>query len=231
MRVRAYGLLVLGAAGVLPLVAFGYLSINRSQETAIQEAGQGNRRLATAIAGRIGAYLENEKRLLDGIGMASLLAQPRQAQVLLDAFALTYPHIHDLVVYKGDRVHAGRAANEESEALRRLAVSGKVAWSPVRRATANHAGAFAHTIAVAEPVVVAGRTEGILVAHIDLVGLWPPVNAVHVGKHGFVRLLAADGQLLAHGDPVERRFVFHDDPKAELALVAAARAGRIAHNR
>ncbi len=230
MRVRAYGLMVLGAAGVLPMVAFGYLAIGRSQETAIQEARQGNRRLATAIAGRIGAYLDNEKRLLDGAGMASLLAQPREAQLFLDAFALTYPHVHDIVIYQGEQVHAGRAADAESEALRRRAVGGSVAWSPVRRASTGQSGPFAHTIAVAEPIVVAGRTEGVLVAHLDLVGLWPPVNAVHVGKHGFARLVAADGQLLAHGDPEERRFVFRDDPEAELALVAAAREGRIARN-
>ncbi len=229
MRVRAYGLLVLGAAGVLPMVAFGYLAIDRSQKTAIEEAREGNQRLAIAIAGRIGAYLENEKRLLDGVGMASLLAQPRDAQLLLDAFSLTYPHVHDIVVYRGDQVHAGRSPDDESERLRRRAASGSAAWSPVRPAH-GRTGAFAHIVALAEPIRVAGRTEGILVAHIDLVGLWPPVNAVRVGTHGFVRLLANDGQLLAHGDPEERRFVFRDDAKAELALVAAAREGRIARN-
>jgi two-component system sensor histidine kinase MtrB len=77
---------------------------------------------------------------------------------------------------------------------------------------------------VGEPLVLAGEPAGAIVAQVDLMDVWKPINRMRVGKRGFVRLVTSDGTLLAHGDPEERRYVFSSEGNRR--IVASARAGR-----
>ncbi len=212
MRIRSYGLVLLAAVGVAPL-AVGYLSIERAEQTALAEVSAGNRQLAGQIAQRIAAYLRSERALLDSLGAAVLQTdEVAEAQGILDAYALDHQHFHRVAVYRRDRsVWAGRdGASEQS--LVAAALDGTPVRSPVEPVHGEERGGFAHTMILAEPVFVAGRQEGAVVARVDLVGLWPPVNAARIGKTGFARLVTLGGELLAHGNPEERRFVFSSSP-------------------
>lgn len=226
MRVRTYGLLVLAAAGIAPLATFGYLAVMRSERTAIEEVRTGNSRVALGIAARVGAYLESEEKLL--ATAAASAAQTRDAAAAartLDAFSLGNPHFHAPVLVRPDGVMWGEPGALEP-GYRELLASGRTR-SAVGGAPAGGAG---NAMTIAQPVLVAGKPEGTAVATIDIVGVWPPVNAVRVGKTGFVRLISGDGQLLAHGNPEERRHVFDPDPDKDRAMIAAARAERITTN-
>jgi signal transduction histidine kinase len=233
VRARTYGVLLLALAGMLPLIVFGYLSIQRSQRTAVAEVRAGNDRLAGAIAQRIAAYTAGQRELLASVGAAALQAgAPERAQALLDAYELRYRHFNDIAVYDlaGQRV-AGRlvpAPPAYAEGAAR-ALDGVPAKSDLKPAEKHSAG-FAHTMVFAEPVVIAGKRRGAVVARMDLVGIWPPVHSVRVGDTGFVRLITVDGQLLAHGNPEERRSVYNTDPVKDAALVAAGLLGRPVEN-
>jgi signal transduction histidine kinase len=218
-----------------PLATFGFLAIDRSQHTAIGEVREGNGRLAQVIGGRIADHLDNEARLLQSIGTAALSTpEPDKAEALLLAYHLRHPHLRDLAVFRRDPATGpaavGQVARREYQALVARAMQGQRARTDIRPADASRPDAFAHTMVVAEPVVVAGRLEGVICAEIDLIGVWEPINAVRVGETGFVRLLSADGQLLAHGDPEERRYVFHSDRSRDAALLARALTGAQAAN-
>ncbi len=235
MRARAYGVVVLAVAGLVPVGIFGYFAVTRSERASIAQVRASNGRVARLVAERVGAYLASERHLLQSIGTAALLAEDADsASAVLDAYALSHQYLHEIQVYRkagapwaAERERSSPAAVQE---LVRKALAGHPARTSVVPADPNRAGPFAHTMTLAEPVVIAGRQEGAIVARMDLVGIWPPIHAIQMGKTGFVRLLTAEGELLAHGDPEERRFVFSSDRDAEATLIAAALLGRVAPN-
>lgn len=231
MRVRTYGFFLLGIVGILPLAIFGYLSMHRSEATAVDMAHASNGRLARAIAERIAAYASSERRLLTVIGAAALEQAKRDdAAATVDAYELNYQYFHRITVYRRDGSRWVGKPPGAFEPYAKQAIAGAAMQSPVVPAAKNATGAFAHTMILAEPVIIAGRREGAVVARMDLVGIWPPINSTRVGKSGFVRLLATDGTLLAHGDPDERRFVFDADKAANRALITAAKNARVITN-
>jgi signal transduction histidine kinase len=234
VRVRTYGLILLTLVGIAPLGVYGIMALMRAQDTSAAQVREGNRRAARAIAGRIAAYAESESELVGAIGAAVWHGRGAHArQLVLDAYQLDYPHLHDLAVYDAaGEVIAGRAPEIRGSLYRDLAgqaLAGARARSRIEGAGAREL--FAHTITIGEPIVIAGKREGAIVARYDLVGIWPAVDSVRVGETGVVRLLAHDGRLLAHGDPDERRFVFEDDADRDSALIAGALLGKTVVNR
>lgn len=229
MRIRTYGLVVLAVAGVAPLIAFGALAVQRSQRTAIAEVREGNARLAHSLARRLDDYTAHERELIRNAGAAALQAPtPEAAEALLDAFSLSYLHVHDLAVYRQDGARfAGSPRHAELSAP---AIAGTPSRGKLVPAGADTQGPFAHSAPFAEPVMIAGRQEGAVIGRIDLIGLWEPVNSVRVGDTGFVRLLSTDGELLAHGDPEERRHVFEPDHQVDARLLAHSFTGLTATN-
>lgn len=222
MRTRTYGVLLLAAIGMAPLGVYGLIAMDRARQTAVAEVRQGNDRLADAVAQRISAYMERERELLESIGTAALLErEPRDAQALVDAYELRYRHFNDIEVYDTEgREQVGRTSRFGGLAARALR-DGPVTTN-VTAARDQAAAGFAHTMDLAVPVRIAGRIEGAVAGRLDLVGVWPPVHDVTVGETGFVRLLAPNGELLAHGNPEERRWVFGADPEIDAAIVSSA---------
>ncbi len=227
MRVRTYGLALLGIVAVAPLVAYGAFAVRRAETTAVNEVRRGNARLARSIANRLAAYAVSERTLLGVVGAAALLTpSSEEATAVLDAFSLSFLHLHDLAVYRADGSHL--AGSGDQEALAKAALAG----TPVRGklVPAGAKAGLAHTVSLAEPITIAGEREGAVIARVDLVGLWEPVNSVTVGETGFVRLLSTSGELLAHGNPEERRHVFDPDHAVDARLLASAMLGLIGVN-
>lgn len=225
MRLRWFALILLVLVGLVPLGVFGLLASKRAKETAISEVRTGTERVADSVARRVAAHIEAERLQLHTIGSGILLSG--RAAYSQNAFEIQFPYLHDLTVYGPDgRPILGQGTGEADEDLRMVAEranAGHPAAGPVRRASATSGGPFAHTIALGEPLVIAGERAGAVTARVDLVEIWQPISSAKVGKKGFVRLLAPDGTLLAHGDPEERRETL--TPSDNLAIVKRARSG------
>jgi signal transduction histidine kinase len=229
VRFRTYALLVLVVVSLVPLAAFGLIAVERAEETAVAEVRGGTERLAHAIARRMDAHIAAERELIRTIGIAIL--QSAKPEVTQNAFSIQFPNLHDLTVYAtdGQRVAGpSRAISADHRLVADQARAGKSAAAPVRPPAQGPAGSFAHTITLGEPLVLAGEAAGAVVVQIDLMEVWKPINQVRVGASGFVRLVTADGTLLAHGDPEERRYVFSSEGNRQ--IVANARAGKTITN-
>jgi signal transduction histidine kinase len=225
VRIRTYALLLLVSASVLLLV-FGYVALERAERTAVDEVRTGTERVADTIALRIAAHIESERTLLRTLGAAVLLG--KTPDLATNAFSIQFPYLHDITVYgtDGARIADQDFSNPDDDhrMVAARAIAGESAAAPVRPASASASGPFAHTVTVGEPVWIAGERVGAVVARIDLVGIWKPINQARVGRSGFIRLLAGDGTLLAHGDPEERREVFGSRDHVQLVAGARARA-------
>ena len=232
MKARTYGLITLAFVGVLPLLGFGYLAIDRAERTAISEVRAGNREIALSVAERIAAFAASERELLRSMGSAVALAPDREAaEVTLRAYALSYPRFRNLAVVDDDGALLAGEPSAHAGQLLPEALEGEGRRGQARPADEDASGAFSHAFSIAEPIVVAGERHGVILADVDLTGIWKPVNDILIGKTGFARLLSTDGQLLAHGNPDERRFVFEGVTEENAGIVSGALLGQVVENR
>lgn len=224
MRFRTYALLVLALVGLIPLAAFGLIAMSRAEQTAVAEVRGGNQLLADAVARRIDGHIQSERELLHTLGLAIL--QAKNPDLALNDFSIQFRNLHEIAVYDAaGAIAAGPrgAVSADVKLVAARALAGAPASAPVRPPATGKGGPFAHTIVVGEPLVLAGEPAGAVVARVDLMTLWKPVNQVRVGRSGFVRLVTREGVLLAHGDPEERRYAFSDADNRD--IVARARRG------
>ena len=226
MKARHFGILLLLGVSVVPLSVSGWLMIHRAERTALSEVRRGNQRVAERAARRVSAYVDSEidrlralsATLSDSIGLSAA----KTSQVLKN-YRILYPHLRALDAFapRCRPLGFGAVDDQPRHACDDLAVT-EALTDRVYRGSVALTHDFAMTMTIGVPLDIAGETVGALVADVDLVGLWPAVNEVHVGQSGRARLVAADGTLIAHGDPEERRRVFlrETDPFA-----AKVRAG------
>lgn len=223
MRVRSYGLLLLGLAGMAPLALYGTLAVQRSQRVAIEEVRESNQFLAQALAQGILAHLGHQRELLATIGVAAL--ESTDPALTLEGIRLSpeYEHLHDIAVYRvvDDRLHSrvGQPALGLDPEYWQLAVR---VIAGDREPLSMHGQQLADFVLLAHPVMLAGARTGVVVARYDMVGIWRSLGAARIGDSGFARVVSSVYGTLAHGDSDERRTAFMDDDRDIQALLAAA---------
>lgn len=219
MRIRLYAAILILAAAILPLLAFGYFSIAESKSTTIREARQANALLADSAAKRIAEHLRYESAQLVTAGLAMVQMPQEPAARIAESYLITFPHWHNLTVVDTQNVTWAKGPSvgyERPTVNARPAIAGTPSYSQIREASAESGGPFAHSMSVALPLYVVGSLRGAVLADIDLVSIWAPINDIRVGKRGFVRLVTADGTVLAHGHPPDRRDVFAGQKRPDL---------------
>jgi signal transduction histidine kinase len=232
VRIRTFALVLLVLLGAVPLGAYSIASIRRSERTAVTEVKTSNQRLAKVVAERIGAHVDAQQELLSVVGAAALSAtDATEAQLVLEAHQLRQQHFHDLAVFGADgSLFAGTGSWIEYRDLIQEAVRGNARRSPLIKADDPSQPLFGHVQVFVEPVFVAGKQVGVVASRVDLITMWRPVEAVHVGERGRARLVDFNGTLLAHGEGEERRKVFASNAGAESRIIAGALLGGLVEN-
>ena len=232
MRVRTYGLILLGLIGVVPLICYGYLAIQRSQATSIAGVRQGNQHLARAVAETIRLHVEHQHELLATLGVTTLQAADRANTFRLFGLDEMYDHLADMVVYELDgnvlRIAAGRPPSDQTQSYQALAEA--VVDRPIESSMRVERVYYSHSMTMVQPVVVAGAIRGAIVGRYDLVGIWRTLQSVRVGRTKYARLVSGDGQTIAHGNPDIRSDALSDDDANVGRLMAAARTGTVTAN-
>lgn len=226
MRVRTYGLLLLGLAGLAPLALYGTLAVQRAQRATADQVRESNDYLAQALAQGILSHLGHQRELLAGIGIAAL--ESKDPTWTLEGIRLSpeYKHLQDIVVYprkdRGRRAPIGQPRAQLKpiyESLRDRVAEG--AQAPL----AMQGQKLAHYLLMAQPVMLAGAREGVIIARYDMVGIWRSLREARIGESGFARVVSSEYGTLAHGDTDERRTVFMGDTDdGSTKLLAAARS-------
>ncbi|MCG8417689.1 MAG: sensor histidine kinase [Proteobacteria bacterium] len=215
MRVRTYGLLLLGLAGIAPQGIYGYLAVKQSQRASIKQVCESSEKVTGVIVDRFQAYARVELYVLETIGIATLQASERARA--LGVFELgryyaqfEHPAVYELAGGELSRI-AGtpRAGKEKHYAeLARAATLGKHAGP--HHTGLERAEGGDYVVTMAAPIKTAGEVIGAIVATYNTMGMWAPVNAGQIGKTGFAAVVAPHGELLAHGNPDRRRWVFDE---------------------
>lgn len=231
MRARYFGVLLLFAVGVAPLVIAGLFMSNRAERTALAAIERGNRLVAERAAKRLGAYVGSELQAIEMLAAplaTSLSLAPRQAERLLKNYRLMLPHLRALDVLGNDchETATSRLDGVTKTRCGEAAVDAALAGTAYR-GQVKLSDDFAPAMTIGVPLKIAGEDVGAAVAEVDLVGMWPAVDEIVVGQEGYARLVGKDGVLIAHGDPEERRAVFQRKTDAFAAQVASAKGAGV----
>src|SRR5437867_4312103 len=213
--------LLLAAAAVVPLVAYGAVSLLSLQRGTRDSIVAGNSNVVTRAATEIGRYVSTNGELLKALA-ASLqdtgLDRAQQDRIL-KRYVLQFHEFHEITLLdeQGAPVVSSRASHPRVQVPKDALVTfGGVAMSPIR---VDEDQLPNTTFAV--PLTRLNQTAGWLVGEFSLEEMWRMVDKIRIGEHGFAMVVAPNGELIAHGDPDKKALVAQTRNMAAHPLIAA----------
>ena len=212
--------LLLALAAVVPLVAYGVVSILSLQRGTRQEVIQGNENVANRAAEEIRRYVTTNAELLRALA-ANLqdtgLTQPQQDRILKN-FVLGLREFREISLFDehGAVVATSRIGKPRVEIPKNapvlvddVAMSGIKVDEDLLPATLF----VIHLKRLDEPA-------GWLVGQFSLEEMWRTVDRIRIGAHGYAMVVAANGELVAHGDPDKKGLVAMTPPCSSKRLIS-----------
>jgi signal transduction histidine kinase len=212
--------LLMAAAAVVPLLAYGAVSILSLRRGAQQAVVQGNLDVARRVAEQIELYVTSSVKILNAVSadLQQTGLQHWQQDRILKNFVLQFPEFTELTILdeSGHVVVTSRLGTPSANVPGSDSVSIE--------------GALMSRFSVDDDLlptaVVAVRMDdsegrGWLVGRLNLEELWRMVDRIRVGNQGYALVVTGEGQLLAHGDPDEKSRVARGDKMLSHPLIVA----------
>jgi len=213
--------LLMAAAAVVPLLAYGAVSIISLRGGAREAVIQGNLNVARRAAEQIELYVSSSIRMLQAVAAelqrTGLVAW--QQERILKNYALKFPEFTELTLTgeNGDTVVTSRIGRSTvtvpgADSLEKNGVL-------MSRFTLDDEALPTTILAI--PVEDADQRRW-LVARVSLEELWRMVDRIRVGQRGYALVVTRDGQLIAHGEPESKSLVARREEIAAHPLIAPA---------
>jgi signal transduction histidine kinase len=208
-RITGRFVLFIATAAILPLVAYGLVSIEQLRRGTEQSVSEGNQALARQLAARISLYFDNNVRVLTSIGTeidATQLANWQQTRILRN-HVLDFQEFREISLFDaGGGLIATSSVGPSTltipESAEARAGTRRFYVSPVQLDVDALPSA---TIAV--PLYAASTDARWIVAEISLEQLWRTVDSMRIGARGYALLLDRQATLLAHGNPNDKGLI------------------------
>ena len=207
-RITSRFVLLIATAAVLPLVVYGYVSIDSLRTATGESIRNGNQKVATQAVEQVNMYLQHNTRVLQSVGaeLGATGLQPWQQERILKDHVLDFQEFREITVFDP----AARPVATSALGKTRLGIPEKA----LARADRPYIAPLRFdddllpttTIAVRVPGAQSGG-GGWVVGEIRLEELWRMVDRIHVGKSGYALIISEDGRLIAHGNPDEKRHI------------------------
>jgi len=208
----------MAAAAVMPLLAYGAVSMYSLRNGAQEAVVQGNLNVARQVSEQIDLYVTGSVKILKSV--AADLHQtglaPWQQDRILKNYVLEFPEFRELTVLDD----GGRPV-----------VSSRLGTPTVTVPSTESArinGVLMSRFSVDDdllPTAVLAirlddqQNQQWLVGRLNLEELWRMVDRIRVGKAGYASVVTAEGQLLAHGDPDAKSRVARGDSMLDHPLI------------
>jgi len=223
-RIGTRFVLLLAAAAILPLLAYGGVSMYSLRKGTEQSVTEGNLNVARRAAAEISHYVTTNAEILQALASDlrnTDLYQWQQSQILKN-YVLKFPEFREITLFD---------ATGHPVATSRVGAPGLVFTQPTGRRIGD---VWMSPIAVDDDLLPTtiftvrlqslDRTTGWLMGEFSLEEMWRMVDQIRIGRHGFALVIASDGRLIADGDPNEKPLVAQGQNMEANPLFRAVRA-------
>jgi signal transduction histidine kinase len=215
--------LLLGIAAVVPLLAYGFVSLLSLERGTHDSIVAGNRNVATRAAEEIRRYVVTNAALLKALAadLQDTGLDQRQQDQILKNYVLDFREFREITLFDeaGDVVATSRIGSPRVSIPKdKGIVIDEVSMSPIRVDDD-----LLPTSVFAIHLTRLNRPSGWLVGEFNLEEMWRMVDQIRLGEHGFALVVAPDGQLIAHGDPDKKALVARQRNMTAHRLVSAVR--------
>jgi signal transduction histidine kinase len=206
-RIATRFALILAAAAVLPLIAYGVWSLVTLQRGTRDSIVTGNLNVARRAADEIRRYVFGNAEILKALAadLQNTGLEQWQQDRILKNYVLQFREFRELTLFDqaGSVVATSRVGPPRVGVPPPLPpITDGVSMSPIRLDND-----LLPTTVFSIPLTRLGQPSGWLVGEFSLEEMWRMVDQIRIGQHGFALVLAPDGTLIAHGDPDKKALV------------------------
>jgi len=215
--------LLLGVAAVLPLVAYGVVSILSLQRGTRESVVNGNQNVAVRAAEEIRRYVVSNAELLKALAadLQDTGLDQRQQDQILKNYVLQFREFREISLFdeRGAMIASSRVGKPRVVIPKdaQLTING-VSMSPIRVDED-----LLPTSVFSIRLTHLNQPAGWLAGEFSLEEMWRMVDQIRIGDHGFAMVVAPGGELVAHGDPNKKALVAQMRNMSGNQLFAAAR--------
>jgi two-component system, NtrC family, sensor kinase len=223
-RIATRFAILLGLAAVLPLIAYGIVSILSLQRGTRESVVNGNENVAVRAAEEIRRYVVTNAELLKALSadLQDTGLDRRQQDQILKNYVLQFREFREITLFdaQGAMIASSRVGKPRVVIPKnaQLTIDG-VMMSPIRvdedmLPTSVFAIRLSHL----------SQPAGWLAGEFSLEEMWRMVDQIRIGDHGYALVIAPGGELIAHGDPDKKALVAETRNMSGHQLFAAVRA-------
>jgi signal transduction histidine kinase len=215
--------LLLGIAAVLPLLAYGVISILSLQRGTRQSVVDGNQNVAVRAAEEIRRYVITNTELLKALAadLQNTGLETWQQDRILKNYVLQFREFRELTLFdeNGATIATSRVGTPRVELPKDTTLS----IDGVSMSSIKVDEDLLPTSVFAIHLTRLNQPAGWLAGEFSLEEMWRTVDQIRIGDHGFALVVAPGGELVAHGDPDKKALVAQTRNMSGHPLVAAVR--------
>ncbi|HYM24985.1 MAG TPA: sensor histidine kinase [Vicinamibacterales bacterium] len=226
IAVRFAMLLVLAA--VVPLVVYGFVSIQSLQRGTRDSVVAGNENVAARAAEEIRRYVVTDAEILKALAadLQNTGLDARQQDQILKNYILQFHEFREITLF--DEAGSPIASSSVGKPRVQIPKNGSPLIDSVTMSPIKVDEDLLPTTVFAIRLTKLNQPAGWLVGDFSLEEMWRMVDRIKIGDHGFALVIAPDGELIAHGDPDKKALVAQSRNMSGHPLVVAGRAQKTA---
>src|SRR5436190_20162018 len=225
-RISVRFALLLVSAAVVPLLAYGFISLMSLERGTRQTVIQGNLNVATRAAEEISRYVTTNAGQLKALS-ADLqdtgLSQSQQDRILKN-YVLQVREFREITLF--DESSNTIATSRIGKPRVKIPTDEQMIVNGVKMSPIRVDEDLLPTATFALQLTRLNQPSGWLVGEFSLEEMWRMVDRIRIGESGYAMVVAPDGQIVAHGDPNKKALVAQATNLSAAPLVAASRASR-----
>ena len=220
--------MLLVLAAVVPLVVYGFVSIQSLQRGTRDSVVAGNENVAARAAEEIRRYVVTDAEILKALAadLQNTGLDARQQDQILKNYILQFHEFREITLF--DEGGSPLASSSVGKPRVQIPKNGRPIIDSVTMSPIKVDEDLLPTTVFAIRLTKLNQPAGWLVGDFSLEEMWRMVDRIKIGDHGFALVIAPDGELIAHGDPDKKALVAQSRNMSAHPLVVAGRAQKTA---
>jgi signal transduction histidine kinase len=205
--IRGQFALILALAAVLPLVAYGLVSIYSLRTGTGESVAAGNQGVANRAAEEIRRYISGHAEILKALAsqLQNTGLEPWQQTTILRNYVLQFREFRELTLFDADRKPV--ATSRVGAPRVAIPTDAPVTFERVAMAPIRVDDDLLPTSVFAVSLTRLNKPSGWLVGELNLEEMWRVVDGIRIDQRGFALVATQAGALIAHGDPDKKALV------------------------